>query len=151
MQSDRMSVASSGQIITLTHYVMGYWMYPSLLVSWGVINVLVVKLLSHSNSGWIQASAYLMCTYPKCSLIPRPGTNVRMNLNKLAIYQQFIVASCSEVPLGSSVASLVPRFPRSGTRTLNLCRCGDPGIFSHVRSSKKMDARQTPPQLCVGV
>ena len=32
--------------------------------------------------------------------------------------------------------SLVPRLPRSGTRTLKLRRCGKPGIFSHVRSGK---------------
>ena len=32
--------------------------------------------------------------------------------------------------------SLVPRLPRSGTRTLKLCRHGQPDIFSHVRSGK---------------
>ena len=32
--------------------------------------------------------------------------------------------------------SLVPRLPRSGTRTLKWCRHGEPGIFSHVRSGK---------------
>jgi len=33
-------------------------------------------------------------------------------------------------------ASLVPRLPRSGTQTLKLCRRGEPGIFSQVRSGK---------------
>ena len=32
--------------------------------------------------------------------------------------------------------SLVPRLPHSRTRTLKLCRCGEPGIFSNVRSGK---------------
>ena len=32
--------------------------------------------------------------------------------------------------------SLVPRLPRSGMQTLKLCRRGEPGIFSHVRSGK---------------
>ena len=39
--------------------------------------------------------------------------------------------------------SLVPRLPRSGTRTLKLCRHGEPGIFCHVKSTKdrrKVDA-----------
>ena len=34
------------------------------------------------------------------------------------------------------LTSFVPRLPRSGTRTLKLCRRGEPGIFSHVRSAK---------------
>ena len=33
-------------------------------------------------------------------------------------------------------ASLVPRLPRSGTRTLKLCRRKEPGIFSHMSSLK---------------
>ena len=33
--------------------------------------------------------------------------------------------------------SLVPRLPRSGTRTLQLCRHGEPGIFCHVRSGER--------------
>ena len=33
-------------------------------------------------------------------------------------------------------SSLVPRLPRSGTQTMKLCRCGEPGIFSHVSSLK---------------
>jgi len=32
--------------------------------------------------------------------------------------------------------SLVPRLPRSGMRTLKLCRRGEPGIFCHVKSAK---------------
>ena len=32
--------------------------------------------------------------------------------------------------------SLVPRLPHSGTRTLKLCRHGEPGIFSNVRSGE---------------
>ena len=32
--------------------------------------------------------------------------------------------------------SLVPRLPRSGTQTLKLCRRGEPGIFSHMKSAK---------------
>ena len=39
--------------------------------------------------------------------------------------------------------SLVPRLPRSGTRTLKLWRRGEPGIFCHVKSGKdrhKVDA-----------
>ena len=32
--------------------------------------------------------------------------------------------------------SLVPRLPCSGTRTLKLCRRGEPGIFCHVKSAK---------------
>ena len=35
------------------------------------------------------------------------------------------------------VGSLVPRLPFSGTQTLKLCRRGEPGIFSHVRSGIK--------------
>ena len=34
------------------------------------------------------------------------------------------------------MSSLVPRLPHSGTRTLKLCRCGEPGFFSHVRNGK---------------
>ena len=34
------------------------------------------------------------------------------------------------------VRSLVPRLPRSGTRTLKLCRRGELGIFCHVESAK---------------
>ena len=32
--------------------------------------------------------------------------------------------------------SLVPRLPRSGMRTLKLCRRGEPGIFCHVKTAK---------------
>jgi len=32
--------------------------------------------------------------------------------------------------------SLVPRLPRSGMRTLKLCRRGEPGIFGHVKNAK---------------
>ena len=32
--------------------------------------------------------------------------------------------------------TLVPRLPCSETRTLKLCRRGEPGILSHVRSAK---------------
>ena len=32
--------------------------------------------------------------------------------------------------------SLVPRLPRSGTRTLKLWRRGEPGIFCHMKSGK---------------
>ena len=32
--------------------------------------------------------------------------------------------------------SLVPRLPCSGTRTLKLCRLGEPGTFFHMRSGK---------------
>ena len=35
-----------------------------------------------------------------------------------------------------STCSLVPRFLHSGTRTMKLCRRGEPGIFSHVSSVK---------------
>ena len=43
--------------------------------------------------------------------------------------------------------NLVPRLPRSGTRTLKLCRLG---IFSHVRGGKgRKEVERT--QLCVGV
>ena len=49
---------------------------------------------------------------------------------------------CKCVPLSWSdeltiLYSLVPRFPHSGTRTLKLCRRGEPGIYSHVRSSNR--------------
>ena len=43
--------------------------------------------------------------------------------------------------------SLVPRLPHSGTRTLKLCRRGEPGIFSHVRSGK--DRREVDATLIV--
>jgi len=35
-----------------------------------------------------------------------------------------------------SLTSLVPRLPRSGTRTLKLCRRGEPGILCHVKNTK---------------
>ena len=54
MQSDGMSVVATDQQIILTH--MSYEVHPSHLPFWGVISVLVLKLLSHSNSGWIQAN-----------------------------------------------------------------------------------------------
>ena len=34
------------------------------------------------------------------------------------------------------VCTLVPRLPHSGTKTLKLCRWGEPGIFCHVSSVK---------------
>ena len=34
------------------------------------------------------------------------------------------------------IYSLVPRLPRSGMRTLKLCRRGEPGIFCHVKNAK---------------
>ena len=34
------------------------------------------------------------------------------------------------------ITSLVPRLPCSGTRTLKLCRRGEPGIFCHMKSAK---------------
>ena len=43
---------------------------------------------------------------------------------------------CEFGPLDTYLPSLVPRFPRSGMRTLKLCRCGEPGIFCHVKSAK---------------
>ena len=43
--------------------------------------------------------------------------------------------------------SLVPRLPRSGTRTLKLCRRGEPGIFCHVKNAK--DRRQVDATLIV--
>ena len=48
---------------------------------------------------------------------------------------------------GYPVPSLVPRLPRSGTRTLKLCRRGEPGIFCHVKSAK--DRRQVDATLIV--
>ena len=46
--------------------------------------------------------------------------------------------------------SLVPRFPRSRTRTLKLYRHGEPGIFCHVKSAKgREEVERT--SLCVGV
>ena len=44
------------------------------------------------------------------------------------------------------VYSLIPRLPRSGMRTLKLCRRGEPGIFCHVKSGKdrrEVDATKT--------
>ena len=35
------------------------------------------------------------------------------------------------------VGSLIPRLPRLEKRTLKLCRRGEPGVFSHVRSGKR--------------
>ena len=49
--------------------------------------------------------------------------------------------------LQSSPSSLVPRLPRSGTRTLKLCRRGEPGIFFHVKSAK--DRREVDATLIV--
>ena len=46
--------------------------------------------------------------------------------------------------------SLVPRLPRSGTQTLKLCRCGEPGIFSRMRSAKGREGIERP-SLSVGV
>ena len=43
--------------------------------------------------------------------------------------------------------SLVSRLPRSGTRTLKLCRHGEPGIFCHVKSAK--DRREVDATLIV--
>ena len=45
-------------------------------------------------------------------------------------------ASMSIIVFGKGKPSLVPRLPRSGTRTLKLCRRGEPGIFCHVKSTK---------------
>ena len=39
-------------------------------------------------------------------------------------------------PLHLRSSSLIPRLLHSGTRTLKLCRCGEPCIISHVRSGK---------------
>ena len=48
-------------------------------------------------------------------------------------------------------SSLVPRIPRSGMRTLKLCRCGQLGIFSHVRSGKgRENGARAYPQLRTG-
>ena len=47
----------------------------------------------------------------------------------------------------SVVPSLVARLPHSGTRALKLCRRGEPGIFSHVRSGK--DRREVDATLIV--
>ena len=41
----------------------------------------------------------------------------------------------SDVP-SYTLSSLIPRLPPSGTRTLKLCRRGEPGIFCHVKSAK---------------
>ena len=38
---------------------------------------------------------------------------------------------------------LVPRVPRSETRTLKLCRCGDPGIFFPTWTALKVERRDT--------
>ena len=43
--------------------------------------------------------------------------------------------------------SLVPRLPRSGTRTLKSCRRGEPGIFCHMKSAK--DRREVDATLIV--
>ena len=45
--------------------------------------------------------------------------------------------------------SLVPRLQRSGTWTLKLCRCGEPGIFSHVRNAK--DREEVESKCCLSV
>ena len=48
------------------------------------------------------------------------------------------------------ITSLVPRLPCSGTRTLKLCRRGEPGIFCHMKSAKgREEVERT--SLCVGV
>ena len=46
--------------------------------------------------------------------------------------------------------SLIPRLPRSGTQILQLCRRGEPGIFSHVRSTKGREGVKRP-YLSMGV
>ena len=57
----------------------------------------------------------------------------------------FFPGSCALVEPGNEakysvprliVHSLVPRLPCSRTWTLKLCRCGEPGIFCHVKSAK---------------
>ena len=40
--------------------------------------------------------------------------------------------------------SLVPRLPRSGMQILQLRRRGEPGIFSHVRSTKGGEGVERP-------
>ena len=57
-----------------------------------------------------------------------------------------IILASSQLLLHAQ-SSLVPRLPRSGTRTLKFCRRGEPGIFSHVRSGK--DRRKVDTNLIV--
>ena len=57
---------------------------------------------------------------------------------------------CSQIENGLAETrrrSLVPRLPHSGMRTLKLCRCGEPGIFCHVKSAK--DRREVDATLIV--
>ena len=43
-----------------------------------------------------------------------------------------------------ALTSLVPRLPCSRTQTLKLCRCGELGIFSHVKIVKGREGVQRP-------
>ena len=57
----------------------------------------------------------------------------------------------THIPMLSSTidTSLVPRLPHLGTRTLKLCKRGEPGILRHVKSAK--DRREVDATLIVCV
>ena len=62
----------------------------------------------------------------------RPGHTQALS-GLFSIVHTHITRTGHEDPLCSS---LVPRLPRSGTRTLKLYRRGEPGIFCRVKSAK---------------
>ena len=70
------------------------------------------------------------------------GKSLIINLDKNCVVTNGYC--CYTLP---KLDSLVPRLPCSGTRTLKLCRRGEPGIFCHVKSAK--DRREVDATLIV--
>ena len=66
-----------------------------------------------------------------------------------SLWYTTVTNHCSDHVSHKVCCSLVPRVPCSGTRTLKLCRRGEPGIFCHVKSTKGRE-RVERPQLCMG-
>ena len=58
------------------------------------------------------------------------NSHIRKRLNEVSTETRNIACQCN------ITCSLVPRLPCSGTRTLKLCRRGEPGIFCQVKSAK---------------
>jgi len=81
---------------------------------------------------WFPCSKVMYCGEVVTGLL-----HLTTRLYYIKQHKQYTCCKCTEIYcLWHHTISLVPRLPRSGTRTLKLCRRGEPGILCHMKSAK---------------
>ena len=90
------------------------------------------------HSSIIKSGATLKATPTPLPPPPHPTVHPSVSVNN------FICTLENIFTMQIHTDSLVPRLPQSGMQTLKLCRCGEPGTFSHVKSVKGREGVERP-------